>query len=78
MTSVAKASIVPDNTALVATQVKNAADVTLASNSNSDNIAEGYVGVSPNDTHVKHLLDACNFLIEFCFFVLTSKEILST
>lgn len=58
MTSVTKASIAADNTDLVATQVKNAADVTKSTNSNSDNIAEGYVGVSPNDTHVKHLLDA--------------------
>lgn len=58
MTSVLKSSIAPDNTLLVATAVKNAADVKTASNSNSDNIAEGYSSVSSNDTHVKHLGDA--------------------
>lgn len=58
MTSVPKAGILPDNSALVATEVKNAADVTLSTNSNSDNIAEGYSSVSSNDTHVKHLADA--------------------
>ena len=58
MTSVTKASIAPDNTALVATEVKNAADVTLATNSNSDDIALGYSAVSSNDTHIKTLDDA--------------------
>jgi hypothetical protein len=58
MTSVLKTTIVPDNSDLVATEVKNAADVKLATNSNSDNIAEGYSSVSSNDTHVKHLADA--------------------
>lgn len=58
MASVTKASIAPDNTALGATLVKNAADVKLATNSNSDNIALGYSAVSDNDTHVKTLDDA--------------------
>jgi hypothetical protein len=58
MTSVLKSSIVADNSDLVASAVRNAADVTKSTNSNVANIKEGYVGISPNDTHIKHLLDA--------------------
>lgn len=55
--TVAKSSIAPDTSELVGTQVKNADDVSLASNSNSDNIAEGYSSVSSNDTHVGTLAE---------------------
>ncbi len=50
-----KSAISPDNTLLVATEVKNAEDVTTATNSNSDNIAKGRGSVSDNDTHVGFL-----------------------
>lgn len=50
-----KASIAPDNTLLVATAVKNSADVTTATNSNSDEIAKGRGSVSSNDTHIGYL-----------------------
>lgn len=58
MTSVLKSAVTVDNSDLVATDVRNAADVTLATNSNLDNVREGYSSVSANDTHVKHLEDA--------------------
>lgn len=53
--TVTKTSIVADNSLLVATEVKNASDVTTATNSNRDNIRHGYSSISSNDTHVGFL-----------------------
>ena len=52
-----KSGIAPDNSLLVATEVKNAADVTTATISNSDEIAKGRGSVSSNDTHVGYLAE---------------------
>jgi hypothetical protein len=58
MSSVLKTTYAADNSALVATDVKNAADVKLATNSNNTNIKAGRASVSDTDLYLKHLIDA--------------------